>query len=138
VQNDHGVNNVETKSGKPFSELFGMFSLASAVDNYPGANLADPKLSLPSWHSRDLFSNMSASLVRGGQPAFPLPWPLQVRQVTFGNFTSTQSDVSQLRGGSWATWELSGAQTGPQALSIRSLTGGLAPTNIGMTIVRIQ
>jgi hypothetical protein len=138
VQNDHGVANVVSKSGKPFSELLGMFSLASTADNYPNVNLTDPKLQLVSWNSRDLFQNMSANLTSGGAPAYPLPWPLRARQVSFGNFNTAQAEVSNLRGGGWAAWELSGVQTGPQALAIRSTSGGAAPPLIGMTIVRIQ
>lgn len=139
VQNDHGVANVVSKSGKPFSELLGMFSLASAADNYPGVNLTDPRLRLASWNSRDLFQNMSDNLrFSDGSKAFPLQWPLRARGVSFGNFTSSQSDVVDLRGGGFLTWELSGAQAGPQALAIRSGTGGTPPPLIGMTILRIQ
>ncbi len=138
VQNDHGVPNVVSKSGKPFSELLGMFSLASTADNYPGATITDPKLRLPSWNSRDLFQNMSAKLFDSGTQVYPLVWPLAVRNVSFGNFSTAQAEVSNLRGGGWAAWELSGTQTGPQALAIRSSTGGAAPPLIGMTIVRIQ
>lgn len=139
VQNDRGVANVVSKSGVPFSELLGMFALASAADNYPGATLTNPRLRLASWNSRDLFQNMSANLVgSNGSPAYPLPWPLQMRNVSFGNFNTAQSDVSQLRGGSFVFWELSGTQAGPQALAIRSPDGGVPPQLIGMAIVRIQ
>jgi hypothetical protein len=138
VQNDHGVANVVSKAGRPFSELFGMFSLASTADNYPGATISDPKLRLASWNSRDLFANMSANITDGVGPAFPLSWPLQVRKVSFGNFTTAQSEVSLLRGGGFAAWELSGTQAGPQALAIRSTSNGTAPALIGMTILRIQ
>jgi len=138
VQNDHGVANVESKSGKPFSELLGMFSLASTADNYPGVTITDPRLRLASWNSRDLFQNMNANLTNGGAPAFPLAWPLQVRNVGFGNFNTAQSEVSLLRGGGFAAWELTGTQSGPQALAIRSVTGGAAPQLLGMTILRIQ
>ena len=138
VQNDRGVANVVSKAGRPFSELFGMFSLASTADNYPGATITDPKLQLASWNSRDLFANMSANITDGVSPIFPLSWPLRVRKVSFGNFTAAQSDVSLLRGGSFAAWELSGTQLGPQALAIRSTTNGTAPALIGMTILRIQ
>ena len=135
VQNDRGVANVVSKSGRPFSELLGMFSLASTADNYPGATITDPKLRLPSWNSRDLFANMSANLTSGGSPAYPLPWPLVARRVSFGTFNSV---VNDLRGGGWAAWELTGTQSGPQAMAIRSPTGGTAPALIGMTILRIQ
>jgi hypothetical protein len=92
-------------------------------------------LKLASWNSRDLFQNMSANITDGTSPLYPLVWPLQVRNATFG---SIQSDVNQLRGGGFAAWEISGTQTGPQALAIRSLEGGPAPAMIGMTVLRIQ
>ena len=138
VQNDQGVANVVSKAGRPFSELLGMFSLASTADNYPNVNITDPRLRLASWNSRDLFANMSANITSGGAPAFPLPWPLQVRKVSFGNFNSAQSGVDLLRGGGFAAWELSGTQAGPQALAIRSPAGEPAPPLIGMSILRIQ
>jgi len=138
VQNDTGVPNVVSKTGKPFSELLGMFSLASTADNYPGVTLADPKLRLASWNSRDLFENMNANLTSGGEPAYPLPWPLRPRPVTFGNFSVGSGTVDLLRGGGWAAWELTGTPTGPQALSIRPVAGGSPPTQIGMAIVRLQ
>jgi hypothetical protein len=138
VQNDHGVANVQLRTGKPFSELLGMWSLASVADNYPGVTLPDTRLRLPSWNSRDLFQSMSRNITSGGQPAFPLEWPLKVRQVQFGNFGSSQAEVNGLRGGGFVAWELSGVQAGPQALGVRASTGGPPPALIGMAIVRIQ
>jgi hypothetical protein len=136
---DRGAANLVSKTGRPFAELLGMFALASGADNYPGVTLADPKLRLASWNSRDLFQNMSTQLVGGdGSPPYPLAWPLQSRNVSFGNFNTAQSDISLLKGGGFALWELSGTQTGPQALAIRSTTGGAPPPLIGMAIVRIQ
>lgn len=139
VQNDRGVANITSKTGKPFSELLGMWSLASLADNYPGAPLADPKLQLSSWQSRDLFQSMNEFL-RGANNSiiFEQPWPLQVRQVPFGTFTTLQSTVSNLKGGGFVAFEMSGLQAGPQAIGIRSTSGGAPPSNVGLAIVRIQ
>lgn len=139
VQNDYGVANIVSKIGRPFSELFGMFSLASAADNHPGATIADPRLKLESWNSRDLFDSMSRFISAGsGPPPFPLAWPLQTRIMTFGTIPPLHGDVNQLRGGSFVTWELSGTQVAPQAVSIRSATGGSAPGQVGLGIIRVQ
>jgi hypothetical protein len=139
VQNDHGVQNIVSKSGRPFSELLGLWSLASLADNYPGAVINDTRLHLPSWNTRDLFAQMSANLVfQGGGQAFPRAWPMNLRQVTFGNFGSGASDVSLLPAGGFAAWELSGVQTAPQVLAVRASDGGAPPPLIGMAIVRIQ
>lgn len=139
VQNDHGVANVESKTGRSFAELFGMFSLASAADNYPGSLIVDPRLKLESWNSRDLFDSMSRFITTGGGATpFPLAWPLMTRAVSYGTISPGAGDVSQLRGGSFVTWEISGTQTGPQALAIRTAAGGMAPAQIGLGIVRVQ
>jgi hypothetical protein len=69
---------------------------------------------------------------------FPDEWPLRARQVSFGNFATGTSTVSNLKGGGFVAWELSGAQLGPQALAIRSTSGGAPPANVGLAIVRIQ
>ncbi len=139
VQNDHGVPNIESKTGRPFSELLGLWSLASLADNYPGGTVNDPRLKLRSWNSRDLFAEMSANLtyVGGGTP-FPKSWPLAVREVNFGTFSTSQETVSLLRGGGFAAWDLSGVEAAPQVLAIRGANGGLPPSLIGMAIVRVQ
>lgn len=138
VQNDHGVQNISSKAGRPFSELLGLWSLASLADNYPGATINDTRLRIPSWNTRDMFFEMNRSLTSGGQPAYPRSWPLNVRQTAFGNFTLSHSVVDQLPGGGFIAWELSGAQAAPQVLAIRSPNGALPPFQIGMAIVRIQ
>ena len=142
-QDDRGVNNVELRSGHPFSELFGWFSLASVADNYPGGTVTDPRATLASWNTRDLFSSMSQFLVSGNppKPAFPRAWPLNVRTPAFGNFPDVVRNVVSLPGGGFAVWEISGVQTVPQALGIRTLSGTVinsATLPVGMAIVRVQ
>ena len=139
VKNDHGVQNVVSKSGMPFAQSFGLWSLASLADNYPGAVINDNRLKLPSWNSRDLFAQMSAQLrFSDGSLAFPRPWPMNVRQVSFGTFGPNGSDVTALPGGGFAAWELAGVQSSPQVLAVRAPDGGAPPSLIGLAVVRIQ
>jgi hypothetical protein len=140
VKNDAGVQNIVDHSGHPFWWWLGGFTLASLADNYPSATITDSRIRLPSWNTRDVFLGMNQHLVTGSppRPAFPRSFPMNIRGATFGNFTSLQSQVSNLPGGGWIAWELSGAQTAPQVLSIRSPSGGPPPANIGLAIVRIQ
>jgi hypothetical protein len=138
VKNDHGTDNIASKSGHPFSELLGLWSLASLADNYPGATINDSRLRLPSWNSRDLFAEMSRNITSGGAPAFPRPWPLNVRSINFGNFPSGVAQVNLLPGGGFAAWDVSGTQSAPQVLAIRDPTGALPPPGIGLAIVRVQ
>jgi hypothetical protein len=140
VKNDRGVANIVTHTGKPFSELLGYFSLAAIADDYPGGTVNDPRLKLPSWDTRDVFFNMNAHLVFSGSqtPAFPRAWPPDVRSVAFGPFPAGAGRVDNLKGGSFAGWEISGTQTVPQVLAIRDLNGGPPPALIGLAIVRVQ
>jgi hypothetical protein len=139
VQNDHGINNLVNKTGRPWTELLGTWSLAALADNYPGATVNDPKLQFESWNSRDLFASMSQFLrFSDGRVAFPKPFPLTIRSVSFGTWGAAQTDVIALPGGSFAAWELSGTQTKPQVIALRALGGGLPPANIGLAMVRVK
>jgi hypothetical protein len=139
VFNERGIANISSKAGRPFSELLGYWSLASLADNYPGLSVSDPRLHLASWDSRDLFSAMNRFLrFADGRVAFPKPFPLTIRPVTYGNWPAALQDVSALAGGSFAAWELTGSQTRPQAIGLRALSGGAPPQTIGVAILRVQ
>jgi hypothetical protein len=139
VLNERGIANITSKAGRPFSELLGNWSLASLADNYPGVTISDPKLQLQSWNSRDLFGAMNQFLrFSDGRVAFPKPFPLTIRQVNYGNWPAFSQDVNGLSGGSFAAWELTGAQTRPQAIGLRGIAGGPPPATIGIAIVRVQ
>lgn len=136
---DAGVTNVNNRTGRPFSETFGMFTLATVVDDYPGFTPNDPRLTIPSWNTRDIFAGMNQNLVTtGGKPAFPRAFPLNVRTLTYGTLATQNAFVTGLTGGGYIAFDLSGTQTGPQSIGVRSGIGGPAPTNIGMAIVRVR
>lgn len=139
VKNDRGIANIVSKSGHQWSELLGRWSLASLADNYAGATINDPTLQLESWNSRDLFASMSQFLrYSDGRVAFPKPFPLTIRVVSFGTWASGSTDVIALSGGAFAAWELSGAQTKPQVIALRAIGGGLPPANLGLAIIRVK
>ncbi|HEX4936502.1 MAG TPA: Ig-like domain-containing protein [Gemmatimonadaceae bacterium] len=138
-QTDVGITNLQNRTGKSWLEMMGYFSLAAAADNYPQGTVNDARARIPSWNTRDIFSNMSARLrFSDGTAAFPRPWPINVRATSFGTFPSTTSNVFSLPGGGFAVWEISGTQTTPQTLGIRSISGGAPPGNVGMGVVRVR
>lgn len=138
-QNERGINNLQNRTGKTWPEMLGYWSLASASDDYPGGTINDPRARLQSWNTRNILATMSASLrFSDGSPAFPKAWPINMRAVSFGTFPSAIRNVFSLPGGGFAAWEISGAQTTPQVLAIRSTTGGVPPANVGMAIVRVK
>ncbi|MGQ0538506.1 MAG: hypothetical protein ACT4R6_06140, partial [Gemmatimonadaceae bacterium] len=140
VKNDHGIANIAGKSGRPYFELLGNWSLATLADNYPGAILApDTKLQLHSWNSRDLFQNMHQFLrFSDGRVAFPKAFPLTIRQVTFGTWPQSLQEVRSLAGGSFAAWEVTGVQTKPQVIALRAIDGAIPPSDVGLAIVRVR
>ncbi|MEP7383732.1 MAG: hypothetical protein ABI910_18745, partial [Gemmatimonadota bacterium] len=138
-RDDRGIINLQNRTGKTWAEMLGYWSLASASDDYPGGTITDPRARLQSWNTRNIFATMSASLrYADGTAAFPRPWPINMRAITFGTFPSSIRNVFALPGGGFAAWEISGAQSTPQVLAIRSTTGGAPPANVGMAIVRVK
>lgn len=142
VQNDAGVSNIVDKSGHPFWELFGLWSLATLADDYPTGTINDPRLRLPSWQTRSIFEGMNQHLVTGSppRPAFPRPFPLVPRVVNFGTWDALQQQVGELPGGGFAAWYMSGSQYSPQVVAIRAPDGTRLPVSdkIGLAIVRIE
>ena len=138
-KNDRGINNLQLRTGKPWSEMLGYWSLATASDNYPGGTITDPRAQLLSWNTRDIFARMSSGLrFSDGSAAFPRPFPLNVRVMSFGTFPDVARNVFALPGGGFAAWEISGTQSQPQVLAIRATNGGPPPANVGMAVVRVK
>jgi hypothetical protein len=141
VKDEAGITNIVSHSGQTWDQLLGKFSLASLADNYPGAAAPlAPALRLPSWNTRDVFQGMHDFLVTGNppKPAFPRAFPMNIRLASFGTFPTTVARVTNLPGGGWANWELSGNQVGPQVVVLRNTTGGPPPANVGLAILRVQ
>ena len=124
-----GLANVTARAGRPFSELLAGWSLAMAADDYPGLAVSSPLTTFPSWQTRDIFLALNRDF-----QGFPRSVPLATRMVQFGAFGT---DVA-IRGGTAAIFELSGVQTAPQLLELRTSTGGPPPENIRIAIVRVQ
>lgn len=138
-KDDRGIVNLQNRTGVTWAQMLGWWSLASASDNYPGGTITDPRARLQSWNTRDILATMSASLrYSDGTPAFPKPWPINMRAVSYGTFPSGISNVFSLPGGGFAAWEISGTQSTKQVLALRATSGGAPPANVGMAIVRVK
>ncbi len=124
-----GIENITLRASTPFAELLADWSLAMAVDDYPGLLTSRPELSFPSWQTRDIFLAMSRDY-----EGFTRPVPLATRPTQFGSFTGALA----LRGGTAAIFELSGVQLATQLLELRTAAGVAPPTNMRMAIVRVQ
>jgi hypothetical protein len=126
-----GIANIETITGKPFPQLLSEYSLALALDDYPGFTPVEPKYSFPSWNLRNIFAGMNADF----PSLFPNPAPLSLRSTGFGKFSL---DVSGVRGGGFSVLEVSGTQASRQLLEFKGVNGGALPTAMRVNIVRVQ
>jgi hypothetical protein len=126
-----GVANIENLTGKSFAQLLSEFSLALALDDYPGFTPTDAKYSFPSWNLRNIFAGMSGDF----QKSFANPSPLKVHSYAFGKFTV---NVSGVRGGGFSLLELSGTQANKQLLEFNGVNGAGFPSQMRVSIVRVQ
>ena len=135
-----GVTNLELRTGRPWEEMLGEWSLALALDDQPGFTPENPRLRLPSWNLRDMFQGMCNDLgpcaSAATQPQlYPRAAPLVPRALSFGTFAVNSAAIV---GGSFSIFELSGTQTGNQVIEIRSLAGADPASTIRLAIVRVQ
>jgi hypothetical protein len=125
-----GVSNVEARFDRPFELALPQWAAAVALDDRTGIT-TPAALRVPSWHLRDVFSGLNRE-----QPnLFPTTFPLRVRTFGFGN---VQTDVSMVRGGGAAFFELTGSWGGPQALAFEGAGGTPLPESLRVIIVRLE
>lgn len=128
-----GVQNVEARASKTFTEMINDWSIAVATDDYPGFVPVNPKHKLASWNTRDIFNGMSTDF--SSQGFFTRRVPLQIRAAAFGKFAI---DVSSVRGGTMAVFEVTGTQTGRQMFEFNGAAGSSFPADMRVNIIRIQ
>ncbi len=132
----HGISNIEARTGQVFKNLLSDWSTALAVDDYPGFTPARAELKLPSWNMPNVFAGQFGDYGPDNGNFFPTPSPLATHVQTFGTFSV---NVTQLRGGTFSTFQVSGAQTQTQAYELRpNGTATTLPTTLRLQIVRVE
>jgi hypothetical protein len=135
-----GVQNLEARTGRPWEESVGEWSLALYLDDDPTFTPENPRLRFPSWNLRDIWLGLCSDEGPCASPAtvpqfYPRANPFQPRLLSFGAFTV--NNVS-LAGGTFTIFELTGPQIGNQVFEIRSATGGDPASTIRLAIARVQ
>ena len=128
-----GVQNIEARTGKSFVELINDWAIAVALDDYPNFTPASAKHQLASWNSRDVFNGMNTDF--SSQGFFTRKVPLQIRPASFGKFSI---DVSSVRGGSMAVFEVTGTQSNQQMFEFNGMAGASFPADMRINIIRVQ
>lgn len=135
-----GVANLEARTGQPWEQSLGEWSLAMYVDDLPGFTPANPHLKFLSWNLHDIWLGMCNDLGPCANPnnpsqIYPSSNPFNPHFVSFGNFVV---NLTTLQGGAFSIFDLSGAQTAKQLIQLESPGGGDPPGTVRIAIVRIQ
>lgn len=126
-----GVANLEARTGEPWEQLLGEWSLAMYTGSIPAFVPANPHLLFPSWNLPDIWQGMNASF-----PAlYPAANPFNPFRETYGTFSV---NLPALTGGGFAIFDLSGSQLSRQLIQLQSPAGGDPPPTVRIAIVRIQ
>ncbi len=134
-----GVANLEARTGQPWEQSLGEWSLAMYTDDLPGFTPANAHLRFLSWNLPDIWAGMFSDLgcQNPNHPTicYPASNPFNQRFETFGNFTAS---LPALVGGGFTIFDISGAQAARQLIEIKSPAGGDPPSTVRVAIVRIQ
>ncbi|MBA3672793.1 MAG: hypothetical protein H0W68_12340 [Gemmatimonadaceae bacterium] len=128
-----GMANLSAVSGATYEQLLGGWSLAMVADDYPGLASPSADISFPTWNLRNIYSALSVDPTYSSR--FATAFPIVSTQAPFGAFTT---QLSGLRGGAHAYYEISGSQARPQLIALRAKGGGPAPSTLRIAIARIQ
>lgn len=131
ASNESGVANLEARAGRTFAEMLPEWTLAMAADDYPGVTFANPRVTMPSWNLRDIFSGLTVDFPN----SFPNSFPLVPITRSLGSFTATAFVFP----GTTSYIELSGTLTGKQAIELKAVgSSQSAPAELGLAVVRVQ
>lgn len=136
----YGIANLEARTtGHLWEELVGEWALSLYTDDYPGVSFANARLQFPTWNLRDEFLGMCGDFGPCTNPSnsstsYPVAFPLAPRARSFGTLSD---QVTGLNGASFTSWLLSGTQSAPQLIELRGVSGGDAPAQLRLAIVRL-
>lgn len=126
-----GVANLEARTGQPWEQSLGEWSLAMYSGSIPGFVPANPHLRFPSWNLPDIWQGMNTDL----RSSYPASNPFNPHVETYGNFSV---NLPALAGGGFAIFDISGTQSSRQLIQLQSANGGDPPPTVRVAIVRIQ
>ena len=136
-----GPQNIESRTGRPWEESMGEWSLAMYLGRRAGfTSLNNARLVFPSYNLTDMYAGMCADLgpcttTSNPQQLYPSASPYSPRLAVFGNFSTT---IPSLVGGGVSYFEISGPQTAKQLIELRAFTGGDPASTVRLAIVRLQ
>jgi len=128
-----GLTTIQALTGKSYEELLREYVLAMALDDRPGITTTNPRLSQPSWNTRDVFAGLSRLRTTSGGVPFPLEFPLVPQTLV-----PPLAALSQVRPGGAGLFELLVPSTSAQALDVLASDGSALPAGLRVAILRVQ
>ena len=129
-----GIAELENLTHRTFPDLLADFSIALALDDYPGFSPVDPKHKISSWNLPDIFAGASKDYA-AGTPYFNLPKPLNLHATSFGKFSV---DVSAIHGGGMSMFDVTGTQSAKQLFEFKGPSGTDFPADMRISVVRVK
>ena len=126
-----GVANLEARTGQPWEQSLGEWSLAMYSGSIPGFVPANSHLLFPSWNLPDIWQGMNTDL----RSSYPANNPFNPHVEAYGNFSVS---LPALQGGGFTIFDISGTQPAKQLIQLQSVNGGDPPSTVRIAIVRIQ
>jgi len=126
-----GVENIEQRTGKSFTELINDWGTAVALDDYPNFTPADQKHRILSWNVRDIYGRLNTDF----PTTFTQVFPLRTRTANFGQFLIS---IGGVRGGSMSVFEITGTQSAKQLLEFKGTSGADFPAELRINVARVQ
>ncbi|MFS3127040.1 Ig-like domain-containing protein [Nocardioides sp. Bht2] len=127
-----GAANLAARTGVPTDTLLGGWSLALAVDDYPG--LADPSadVQIGTWNFRSIYAGLNTDF----PSTYTLAYPHVPAALSFGEFSPTAATT--LRGGGFLTYQISGTQGADQLLRLTAPGGAPVSSTLRVAVVRVE
>ena len=125
-----GAANLSARSGVPYETMMSQFHYALQYDDVAGVTPTAPWQHISSWSIAGIYGGFNVD--------FPQSFPaiyLKDHGVNFGTFAVV---INTLRGGTAAHVEITGAQSAKQLLSLQAQNGGAPPSELRMTVFRVQ
>lgn len=125
-----GAANLSARSGVPYETMMAQFHYALQYDDVAGITPTAPWQHIASWSIAGIYGGFNVDFPQ----SFPAKY-LKDHAVTFGNFAV---NINTLRGGTAAHFEITGAQSAKQLLSLQAQDGGAPLPELRMTVFRVQ
>lgn len=136
-----GASNIEGRTGRPWEESLGEWSLAMYLDDAANYTPQLARMKVLSWNLANMWAGLCADLGPCVNPSNPVqvygrPVPFIPKARSFGNFLL---GVGTMAGGGFTILDLAGPGVASQVIELKSLVGTAdPPSSLRLAITRVR